>query len=253
MTVYTLPNVEPFVRDVANQVGTKFSVPTIGGWRATAGDMTGHPAGLALDFQVGSDVAKGNQVAAYFTGNASKLRVKYVLWQQRSWYPGKGWRAMEFRSGDRPGYDPNHRRHVHVSFTTEAARGDGAGVVPDDDDASDGGALWPWLVPGVGGVLGMGDAISGGNLSNNLENLAGGALDTIASPLDAVRMILSGDLWKRVGLVVGGGGLIVIGVVLLVSSSKEVQGLAGTALAAVPHPAAKAASVASTAATAATD
>lgn len=207
---YALGAVQPFVKDIAEKAGPMLGVTDIGGWRASAADMSGHPAGLALDFMVGSDKAKGNTVAQYFTQNASALRVKYVIWQQRIWYPGKGWAGMEFRSGDKPGYDPNHMRHVHVSFNGSSS-GYGervdipAGWSPDD------------LLP------------------------------DLPNPIEPLQQLVSGDLWKRVGLVIGGAGLIVMGVAILVASSKEVQNAVGSAAGiagAVPHPVAKAVGVA---------
>src|SRR5690606_23877283 len=104
-----------------------FGVANIGGWRASAADMSGHPAGLALDFQTGGEGAgrlTGDKVAAYFVQNASRLHVKYVIWQQRIWKPSAPtWTLMETRPGDKPGYDPNHLRHVHVSFTEDVKDG----------------------------------------------------------------------------------------------------------------------------------
>lgn len=205
---YALGAVKPFVADVANQVGPMFGVTNIGGWRATATDMSGHPAGLALDFQVGDDSAKGGRVASYFTSNASRLRVKYVIWQQRIWWPGKNWQPMEYRSGDAPGYDPNHKRHVHVSFLEGAASSGGAGVVPDSKGGDDDGGF---------------------DITNPLG---------ITNPLDGAAKLFEADTWKRVGLVVGGAVAMLVGVAILVTSSKEVS---GAAVAAIPHPAAKAA------------
>jgi hypothetical protein len=198
------------VKDIANQVGPMFGITSIGGWRASSVDMTGHPAGLALDMQVGSDRAKGDKLAGYLTQNASALNIKYVLWRQRSWYPGKGWQSMDFRSGDAPGYDPNHLRHVHVSFNSKGSSG-GAGVVP---------------------------AFNVANIIDGIPN----PFD-IQNPLDAVGLLFEVNTWKRVGLVVGGAGTILVGIAILVLSS-GVAGKAGALMTLVPNPATKVAGAA---------
>lgn len=125
---YALGAVKPFVQQVADTAGPKLGITTIYGWRATSVDMTGHPAGLALDFVVGTDQAKGDSVAAYFTSNASEYQVKYVIWQQKVWTTAKPtWTPMDYRPGTTAGYDPNHMHHVHVSFNAAVADGRGLG------------------------------------------------------------------------------------------------------------------------------
>lgn len=206
---YALGAVKPFVADVANQVGPMFGITSISGWRATSVDMTGHPAGLALDMQVGTDRAKGDKLAAYLTGNANALHIKYVIWQQHSWYPSSGWKPMDLRPGATAGYDPNHLRHVHVSFLPSAGDG-GAGVVPAmgaTTVANDGGFDW----------------------TNPLG---------ISNPLDGVALLFEADTWRRVGLVVGGGTLILVGVAILALSSGA-AGQAGALMTLIPNPATK--------------
>lgn len=238
---YSLGAVKPWVSDVAKRVGPAFNVANIGGWRASAGDMTGHPAGLALDLQVGQDKAKGDRIAAYFVGNAGPLKVKYVMWQQRWWRPGKGWQPVAFKAGDRPGYDPNHLRHVHVSFLEEVSDGR---RLPGPESESEG---LPWWVPPP---LRFADWVSkqlGDKIGEVVDGIGDGvedAVGTITSPLDAVRTLMSSETWMRVGQVVGGGGLVVLGVIVLIVSSLD-SDKAGAALAAIPHPAAKAAGAAS--------
>lgn len=189
---YALGAVKPFVQDVANKVGPKYKPTAIYGWRATAHDMEGHPAGLALDFTVGSDRAKGDAIAALFVQHADVYMVRYVIWQQRIWKPGGSWTLMERRpdvSGG--GTDANHLRHVHVSFRPEVA---------------DGRRLGGSAPTGVTGMIG--DLVDGaGNVAQALNPMRG---------VDALAERLTGrDTWLRVGQVLGGAAAIVLGVSIL--------------------------------------
>lgn len=82
-------------------------VTSYGGYRP--GDMD-HGSGNAVDAMVSSRSA-GDSVAAYVMAHADELNVKYIIWYQRIWYPGRGWQAMS----DRGSYTANHMDHVHVS------------------------------------------------------------------------------------------------------------------------------------------
>lgn len=101
----------PHVRAAAVLIAERFGLTTMGGWRASARDMSGHPAGLAVDFP--SSKTQGDAIAAFATANAAELGIRYVIWQQRIWYPGKDWAAMATRTGSG---DVNHLRHVHISW-----------------------------------------------------------------------------------------------------------------------------------------
>lgn len=97
---------------VRSRITSLFGVTQIGGYRAGGGD---HSAGLALDVMVGRNKALGNRVARWSQVNAKALNIKYVIWYQRIWFPGRSasqWRAM----GDRGGATANHIDHVHLSF-----------------------------------------------------------------------------------------------------------------------------------------
>lgn len=97
---------------VKSRISSLFGVTQIGGYRPGGGD---HSAGLALDVMVGGNKALGDRVARWSQANASALNIKYVIWYQRIWFPGKSaneWRAM----GDRGGATANHIDHVHLSF-----------------------------------------------------------------------------------------------------------------------------------------
>jgi LysM repeat protein len=86
---------------------------TIGGTRASAADPNGHPAGLALDFMVGTDAALGDAIVNYHVANWDDLGVEYVIFEQQILLsPTSGWRQME----DRGSVTANHFDHVHVNY-----------------------------------------------------------------------------------------------------------------------------------------
>lgn len=150
---YNLPNVKAHTLAVANEVGAKFNIKTVYGWRApSAGqrDPNGHPAGLALDFMTPDSGGKptGDQVAAYLQTNAARLSVRYIIWQQAIWSPDRaseGWRPME----DRGSPTQNHMDHVHVSLnaTPGDSTTDGVSNGPVGDCAPGGESSGP-LSPG---------------------------------------------------------------------------------------------------------
>jgi hypothetical protein len=82
-----------------------------------------HPLGRACDFAAqpngfggtatGGDRRYGNDLAAYFVRNASRLGVLYVIWFRQIWFPGSGWRSYSGANGD-PSSD--HENHVHLSM-----------------------------------------------------------------------------------------------------------------------------------------
>lgn len=103
---------------VKSRIASLFKVRQIGGYRAGGGD---HSAGLAIDVMVGRNKAVGDRVARWSQANAKALNIKYVIWYQRIWFPGKSansWRAM----GDRGGATANHLDHVHISFNRGKGR-----------------------------------------------------------------------------------------------------------------------------------
>jgi hypothetical protein len=108
---YALGAVKPWVRAAAQEVGDKFDISTIYGVGARA-EVSDHPRGLATDFMVYQDKAKGDAVYAYVKQNWNRLAVKYIIWYQRI-DEGGGFTPME----DRGGVTANHMDHVHVSYT----------------------------------------------------------------------------------------------------------------------------------------
>lgn len=98
------PNASRVYSAVRNQFP---DMTNIGGYRA--GDPGDHGAGRAVDIMVTG--SRGDQVAAWLQQNAGSLNIKYVIWEQRIWYPGSSWSYME----DRGSATANHYDHVHVS------------------------------------------------------------------------------------------------------------------------------------------
>lgn len=93
---------------VVNEVHAAFpSLSNIGGFRA--GDPGDHGSGHAVDIMCSS--GPGDAVAAHLQDMAGELGIKYIIWKQRIWYPGGGWKSME----DRGSVTENHYDHVHVS------------------------------------------------------------------------------------------------------------------------------------------
>jgi hypothetical protein len=210
MTTYSLGAVKPFVSDAAHVIGPKFGLATIYGWRATSVDMTGHPAGLALDLVVGDNKAKGDQVASYLIANHDALHIKYLCWQQQQWTPAKGWVPMAYRPGATAGYDPNHRHHVHASFLSAGSSDRLAG-------APDGG--------GSGGGKGAAGSSIGGDIAGAIGDL---------NPLDNVKTLFERETWIRVGYVLGGAQLIIVGLALIVLAMAD-TGPGKAVLSAVPQ------------------
>jgi peptidoglycan DL-endopeptidase CwlO len=81
-----------------------------------------HPRGRACDFAAaaggfknvnasGGDRTYGNNLAAFFVKNASRLGVLYVIWYRQIWMPGTGWRAYSGSGGP----SATHTNHVHLS------------------------------------------------------------------------------------------------------------------------------------------
>lgn len=176
---YALGPVKTHVRAAAEEVGGKFGVRTIYGIGSRSG-VSEHPLGLALDFMVYSDTAKGQAIASYVQANASRLGVTYVMWQQQIWSVernAEGWRAVE----DRGSATANHMDHVHVSFSAS-----GAGGGPRN-------AVGPGLGPDI-----------------LIPPFWGAAPDAAGSALGAWSFLTSGATWMRVAMFAGGLVLVLI-------------------------------------------
>lgn len=105
---YDLGPVKPHVESAAYEIGPMFGISSIGGWRASD-PFPDHPSGLALDFMT-SDRATGDALSAYVIANARRLRVKYIIWNHRTWNVTRGTWAP-YTSTSNP-----HTDHVHVTF-----------------------------------------------------------------------------------------------------------------------------------------
>ena len=80
----------------------------IGGVRPDS--LPDHPSGRALDFMT-TDKGYGDAISNMLISRAGELNIKYIIWYQRIWEPGKGWRGM----ANRGSATANHMDHVHVS------------------------------------------------------------------------------------------------------------------------------------------
>ena len=188
---YAVGAVKPFVQTAADEVGNRFGITTIYGVGSREIANSDHPKGLALDFMVGNDLVKGDQLAAFMQANWHVYSVQYIIWKQHIWNESRaseGWRQMP----DRGSLTANHFDHVHVSFQANGrinmTGGDigGGGInIPNPVDA---------VKQTVDGIKGSIDAI------NNFGNF-----------------ISNGQNWIRVGSVVGGGLLVILALVMLTS------------------------------------
>ncbi len=101
---------------VRARIMTQFRVKQVGGYRP-GGGRSDHHRGMALDVMVGRNKTLGNRVTRWAIGNHRALKLKYVIWYQRIWIPGQGWRKMSNRGSA----TANHKDHPHLSF--KAGRG----------------------------------------------------------------------------------------------------------------------------------
>lgn len=127
---YHLGDVKPHVKDAAQEIGDRFNLLVIGGYRAVGSVANSdHPKGLALDLMTLSRT-KGNSIAEYAIANAGRLGITYVIYWRQIWTPDKGWHAYD---GPNP-----HIDHVHLSFAESG--GDG-GSTPDNGGDDSAGSL----------------------------------------------------------------------------------------------------------------
>lgn len=126
--------VKPWVRAAYEEIQARFHCDSVFGNPSTG--KPDHIAGLALDFMVFSDRAKGESIAQYAIANYQRLGIGYVIWWQRIWYPGKGWTQMQ----DRGSLNANHMNHVHLNFHATAPTGGGAVITPTSN-SQDGGSV----------------------------------------------------------------------------------------------------------------
>jgi endonuclease/exonuclease/phosphatase (EEP) superfamily protein YafD len=115
---YNLGPVKPQLTRLVNVLGPMFDIKTVGGYRESATDPNGHPAGLAADFMVPltpAGKAQGAALVAYAQAHATEFGIDYIIWRQRIWSPARadeGWRPM----ADRGSPTANHTNHPHLSL-----------------------------------------------------------------------------------------------------------------------------------------
>lgn len=121
-TDYNLGPVKPQLTQLVNILGPMFDIKTVGGYRESATDPHGHPAGLAADFMVPltpAGKAQGDALVAYAQTHARELGIDYIIWYQRIWSAARadeGWRPME----DRGPATANHLDHPHINVLPNA-------------------------------------------------------------------------------------------------------------------------------------
>jgi hypothetical protein len=91
---------------VLNAVCANFPQISTYGGRDPHGE---HVNGEAIDIMT-SDRALGTAIADYLIANASEFGIEDVIWYQRIWMPGFGWKGMSNRGSA----TANHYDHVHV-------------------------------------------------------------------------------------------------------------------------------------------
>ncbi|GAB2863327.1 peptidoglycan DD-metalloendopeptidase family protein [Nocardioides pacificus] len=121
-TSYELGPVKPQLTQLVNILAPMFHIKTVGGYRASATDPHGHPAGLAADFMVPLTPvgkAQGDALVAYAQAHARELGIDYIIWYQRIWSVARadeGWRRLE----DRGSATANHLDHPHINVLPNA-------------------------------------------------------------------------------------------------------------------------------------
>lgn len=194
---YALGAVAPHVRAAAEEVGAKFGIRTIYGVGLRPSGNSDHPRGLALDYMTGTDRAKGDALAAFMQANAGRLGVKYLIWRQRIWFPGREWRPM----ADRGSPTANHEDHIHASFNGQPGSG-----------------------PAVEGIsIGLPDPLA--DIKNQIGSLVGAAQKMSA----ILGWLANSRNWLRIGMVIGGAFLLAAALFSL-GTVKETVNKAATAV-----------------------
>lgn len=178
---YALGPVKAHVKAAANEIGPKFGVTTIYGFRQGGGEygISDHPLGLALDFMVYRNKARGDGIANYAFTNQGRLRVHYIIWYRKIYNvkrASEGWR-------DYHGTSNPHTDHVHISFLKE---GDSGG-----SDQPGGGA------GGGSGIPGIPD---------------------LSAVTKASEWLTNPNNWKRIGIFLAGAVLLIMALLRMASS-----------------------------------
>ena len=215
---YALGPVKPWVRAAATEVGGRFHIGTVYGFGKRT-NATDHDDGLALDFMT----RNGGPLADYVQANAKRLGVTYIIWNQRIWSVARsseGWRAM----ADRGSVTANHKDHVHVSFQATA---------PAGGKARQSGGDWS---TGAQAANGDGKARSGGSRASQAAYIKAPGGDQLSAAVQRM-VVVSGALFVGVALVA-------VGVARVTKPARDEIQAAGTDVATLLVPEARAASMA---------
>lgn len=177
---YSLGEVKPWVEAAAYELGGRFNIDSVGGYRGGEQGRYGyrdHPLGLALDFMT----RDGSGLASYAAQNAEQHGISYVIWNRRIWSADRadeGWRTY---NGSNP-----HIDHVHVSFK-DTPPGNFIGRAPGMP-----GGIGGWDVKGAIGDTGIVGAIKG--IADNLAGIRQitDILTRLALPSHALRAAMMG-------------------------------------------------------------
>lgn len=110
-----LNGLAPNAYQLGIDVAAAFSIkPSSIGGRAYRPYRSDHTTGHARDIPGSGE--RGQAIADWVVARASTYKVKYIIFNYRIWYPGKGWQVYNPSSSVR-GFasDAGHVRHVHVS------------------------------------------------------------------------------------------------------------------------------------------
>lgn len=186
MRVYNLGAVKPWVRTNATMLGHRYSLTVIGGWRPTGSvPNSDHPKGLAADFM--ASIPVGQRIVADALKNWDAYNIKYIIHNRRIWNSPA---SSEPYNGPSP-----HTDHVHISYDSAPNGG------PGDGGGTDG------IKPIAG------DSGDDGN-SSTLEDIWGGITGVgrfIGNVIDLVKFLTDPTNWKRIGLALAGGLLMLFG------------------------------------------
>lgn len=186
---WALAGTKPHVKAAGEEIGAKFGVKDIGGLGSRP-NPSDHPFGLALDFMVYGDKAKGDAIAPYCLANYQRLSIKYVIWYRRIWNPKIGWHPYN-------GISP-HTDHVHVSFNASPGQGgtivDTGGTAPVDPNAT------------AGTPVGF---------SNPLDPL----LDVINQAKGLITWLTSPQNWLRIAAFIAGAIFLIAGLGSLIGAN----------------------------------
>ncbi|TWS27264.1 tape measure protein [Tsukamurella conjunctivitidis] len=109
----------PGAATLKDVISSKFGISDIGGYRPEDG-YGEHSSGRALDVMVGSDKSKGDAVTSFVMANASRLGLKWAIWQQAMHYPD----GRVVPMADRGSPTQNHMDHVHIFLDESSDKAD---------------------------------------------------------------------------------------------------------------------------------